>query len=243
MKLIEKYIEWLVVLAVVLITTITFVKALMSTLDLQIINGCIKYLSFLILYFLFLYQKYAYGIKIFDKFFFYFYLVYCLYIFLDITIFQIYPLDIMLAIPESIFDYMFKFVISIGYLLCAKTIVVHFNLKKYLLLSVIICTIPSIMFIQAVGIETIQAGISEDEEGYIGSLGVTYANMPILVLAVMNFRNLFSKKVISMIVCSCIIAAVLYILFAYGKRGPMLWSFVSIFFCFLIQSKKYIKSA
>lgn len=146
----------------------------------------------------------------------------------------------MIDVPESIFDYIFKFVMSLGYLLCAKTIAEHFNLKKYLLLSVIICTIPSILFIQTIGIETIQAGIGKDDENYISTLSVTYSNMPILVLAVVNFKKLFSKKLFSIFVCSCIIAAVLYILFAYGKRGPMLWSVVSIFFCFLIKSKKYI---
>lgn len=236
MKLIKKHIEWLVAIAVVMITTIAFFRALMSTLEFGIINGILKYFSFLILFIIYIYQKYVYGIKIFDRFFFTFYIVYCFYIFLDITIFQKYPLEMMLAVPESINDYLFKFILSIGYILCAKTIVEHFCVNKYLLISLIVCTIPSIMFIQVVGIETIQAGISEEDDEYISTLSVTYSNMPILVLAVMNFKKLFSKKIFSMIICSCIISAVLYILFAYGKRGPILWSFLSILFCFIIKS-------
>ena len=75
----------------------------------------------------------------------------------------------------------------------------------------------------------------EDDE-YISTLSVTYSNMPVLVLAVMNYTKLFSKKIVSMIVCSFIIAAVVYILSAYGKRGPILWSFISIVSCFFIKS-------
>ena len=219
-----------------MITTIGFLKSLMSTLDFRIIIGCLKYLSFFVVFLLFLYQKYTHGVKIYDRFFFTFYIVYCLYILVDITLFGIYPLEKMLAVPQSIYDFMFCFVMSICYILCAKTIVEHFCVKKYLLISLIVCTIPSILFIQVVGIDTIQAGIGRDDEDYISTLSVTYSNMPVLVLAVMNYTRLFSKKIFSMIVCSFIIAAVVYILSAYGKRGPILWSFLSIVFCFFIKS-------
>lgn len=236
MGLIKKHIEWFVAVAIVMITTIGFFRSLMGTLDLSIINGCLKYLSFFLIFGLFLYQRHTYGVRIFDKFFFSFYIVYCLYILVDITMFRLYPLERMLAVPQSLYDFLFKFVLSILYLLCAKTIVAHFSIKKYLLLSLIVCTIPSIMFIQVVGIDTIQAGIGRDDEEYIGSLSVTYSNMPVLVLAVMNYTKLFSKKIVSMIVCSFIIAAVVYILSAYGKRGPILWSIISIISCFFIKS-------
>lgn len=236
MGLIKKHVEWFVAVAIVMITTIGFFRSLMGTLDLRIINGCLKYLSFFLIFGLFLYQRHTYGIRIFDKFFFSFYIVYCIYILVDITIFRLYPLERMLAVPQSLYDFLFKFILSILYLLCAKTIVSHFCVKKYLLLSLIVCTIPSIMFIHIVGIEIIQAGISKEDDEYISTLSVTYSNMPVLVLAVMNYTKLFSKKIVSMIVCSFIIAAVVYILSAYGKRGPILWSFISIVSCFFIKS-------
>ena len=240
MNIIEKNIEWLVVIAVVLITTISFAHSLLSTLDIIILKIFIKYFTLLILFLVFLYQKRTYGIKIYDNHFFTFYIVYCAYVLVDMTILQRYPLDKMLAVPGSLFDYVRKFVQSIGFLLCAKTIVSHFNVKKYVLLSVIICTIPSIWYIQTVGLNTIQAGIGRDDEEYISTLAVTYANMPIMVFAMLYFKRLFNKRLFSMILCSCIIAAVLYILFAYGKRGPMLWSFVSVFCCYMIKSKSFL---
>lgn len=243
MKLIERHIEWLVAIAVVMITTISLFRALMGTLDYSIVKRCLLYSSILIVYLVFLYQKSHYGVRVYDKAFFVFYLVYCFYILLDITILRRYPLEDMLAVPTSMLLFIFDFFISIGYLLCAKTIVQHFNIRKYILLSLIVCTIPSILFIQIVGVELIQAGISEDDEEYIQTLTITYTNMPMLVLAVMNFKILFKKKWLSVLVCSGIIAAVLFILFAYGKRGPILWSFVCIVMCFIIKSvslKKYI---
>lgn len=237
MKLIEKNIEWLVVIAVVLITTIAFTKSLMATLEIRIVIGLLKYFTLLILFLIFLYQKHTYGIKIYDTLFFTFYIVYCVYLLVDMTILLRYPLKNMLAVPDSLFDYIIGFAQSIGFLLCAKTIVSHFNVKKYVLLSVIICTIPSVWYIQTVGLDTIQTGISRDDEEFISSLSVTYANMPIMVFAILYFKRLFNRKLFSMILCSCIIAAVLYILFAYGKRGPMLWSFVGVFCCYMIKSK------
>ena len=240
MNIIEKNIEWLVVIAVVLITTISFTRSLMATLEIRIVIGLLKYFTLLILFLIFLYQKRTYGIKIYDGYFFTFYIVYCFYVLVDMTILLRYPLDKMLAVPDSLFDYIRSIAQSIGFLLCAKTIVSHFNVKKYVLLSVIICTLPSIWYIQTIGLNTIQAGISRDDEKYISTLAVTYANMPIMVFAMLYFKRLFNRKLFSMILCSCIIAAVLYILFAYGKRGPMLWSFVGVFSCYMIKSKSLL---
>lgn len=236
MKLVEKHIEWLVAIAVVLITTYGLFRSLMETLNSLNTIRYVGYLTIPLLCLIFLHQRYHYGRKILDKFFFAFYFIYYAYVFFDMTLFRRYPLDKMVSVPPSIPVYFYYLVISIGYLLCAKTIVLHFNLKKYLFLSLIICTIPSIMFIHYVGVEVIQAGIGEDDEQYINTLNITYSNIPMLVLAVMNFNNLLSKKWLSMLVCSGIIAAVLYILLSYGKRGPMLWSFVSIIMCFIIKS-------
>ena len=240
MKIKEKNIEWLVVVAVVLITTISLTQALLSTLDIRILKTLIKGFTLLILFLVFLYQKRTYGIKVYDNHFFIFYLLYCAYVLVYMTVLLRYPLDKLLFVPKSLFDYFIRFAQSIGFLLCAKTIVSHFNVKKYVLLSVIICTIPSVWYIQTIGLDTIQAGISKDDEEYISTLSVTYANMPIMVFAILYFKRLFNRKLFSMILCSCIIAAVLYILFAYGKRGPMLWSFVGVFCCYMIKSKSFI---
>lgn len=240
MKLIEKNIEWLVAIAVVFLTTIPFIMSMMSTLDMIFVKNLLYYFPLFILFPIFFYQMRTYGIKIYDDHFFIFYIVYCVYVLVDITILLRYPLNDMLHVPHSLFDYIRKVVQSIGFLLCAKTIVLHFNVKKYVLLLVIICTIPSILFIQTVGLDMIQTGISRDDEEYVNGLSVSFSNMPILIFAILYFKRLVNRKLFSMILCSCIIAAVLYILLTYGKRGPMLWCFVGVFSCYLIKSKSLL---
>lgn len=241
MKLIEKYIEWLVAVSVVLITTYHLLSSMMETFDYAYINQFVVYLTILILFLIYLYQKRHYGSKVLDKWFVTFYLVYCVYILLDLTIFRIYPLDSMAVVPKTLVAYIFKLVTSIGYFLCAKTIVRNFNLRKYLLLSIFVCVIPTILFIQFVGVELIQEGIDKDDDEYVNTLAITFSNMPILVLAVMNFKTLFSKKWLSIVVCSGLILVVLFILLSFGKRGPILWSFVSIFLCFVIRHRSIKK--
>ena len=194
MKFTEKNIEWLVAVAVVLISTVTFFRSLMNTLEFSVVNGFLKYFTLLILFLIYIYQKNTYGIRIFDRAYLTFYLIYCAYVFVDITILLRYPLENMSSVPKSIFDYFISFVRSIGYLLCAKTIITHFNIKKYILLSLMICTIPSVLFIHIVGVDVIQAGIAEDDEEYISTLSITYSNMPILIFAVVYFKRLFNKR-------------------------------------------------
>lgn len=242
MKLIEKNIEWLVAISVVMITTIPFFNSLMTHLDFRIVRALLKYFNILILFILFLYQKRTYGIRILDKAFFSFFFLYNCYILVYLTILRRFQLDEMLGVPTSLFDIITNIVTTICYLLCAKTIVSHFNVKKYFILSLIICTIPTFIFMQTVSVDAIQDGIGRDDDNYINKLTITYSNMPILVLAVVYFNRLFSKNLLSKIVCLCVIAAEIYILIVYGKRGPILWSFVGIILFFAIKShslKKY----
>ena len=244
MKLIEKNIEWLVTISVVMITTMVFFNSLMVTLDLGIVCGLLKYANVLILFMIFLFQNRKYGIKIYDRAFFSFYIVYCLYLLMYITILRKYPLEDMVVVPGSIFVFFVEFTISILYLLCAKTFVTRFNVKYFIILSLIVCTIPTLFFLQAVGVEAIQDGsFGRESDEYINKLIITYSNVPILVFAVAFYKRLFSKQMLSKIVCSCIIAVEIYILLVYGKRGPILWSIMAIISFFVIKAqsiKKYI---
>ena len=235
-KFLDRYIEWLVALAVVYITTLRFFRSLMSNLDVIFVNRIIAYSTIFLVGIIFLYQNKKYGAKIYDKFFWLFYLVYCLYILFYMTISLRYPLEDMLSVPASVINYFYDLTVSLGYLLCAPTIYHKFNLKKYLFLSLLVCMIPSVLFIRYVGLDMIQAGIDKDDDEYIGGLSISYSNMPLIVLAAMNFKTLFKSKWMSIVVCSTIIAFVVYILLAYGKRGPILWSILSIISCVFITS-------
>lgn len=235
-KFLDRYIEWLVALAVVYITTLRFFRSLMSNLDVIFVNRIIAYSTIFLVGIIFLYQNKKYGAKIYDKFFWLFYLVYCLYILFYMTISLRYPLEDMLSVPVSVVNYFYDLTVSLGFLLCAPTIYHKFNLKKYLFLSLLVCMIPSVLFIRYVGLDMIQAGIDKDDDEYIGGLSISYSNMTLIVIAVLNFKTLFKSKWMSIAACSTIIALVAYILLAYGKRGPILWSIVSIISCIFITS-------
>lgn len=235
-KLLDKYIEWLVAIAVVYITTLSMFRALLGTFELVSAVRLVSYSIVPLLGLIFVYQKRHYGIKIYDKSYYCFYLIYCLYILLYITVFRRYPLEDMLAVPTSVVVYFYDFAVSIVYLICAPTIYHHFCLKKFMFLSLIVCTIPSVLFVHFVGVDLIQAGISEDDEEYVPTLTITYSNVPMFVLAVMNFKNLHKRAFLSKVIAMAIIIAVIYVFFAYAKRGPMLWSVVSIGLCFLIRT-------
>lgn len=236
MKILDRSIEWLVAIAVVNITTLNAFRALMENLESHFINSLLNYSMLLLMGLLFLYQKRHYGIKAYYRGFWVFYLLYCSYIFIYMTLFLRYPLEDMIKIPPSIFIYFYNFVISIGFLICAPTIYHKFDPKKFLIISLLVCTIPSALFVQYVGVDLIQAGIDEDDEEFLPTLTITYANVPILVFAVVLFKKLFKRKWISMIISSIAIATVIYVLLAYGKRGPMLWAIVNAVACFFISS-------
>ena len=81
----DRCIEWLVALAVVNITTVTMFRALMETLDYPFISRLVLYFSPILVGLIFIHQNKHYGIKVYDKFFWWFYVIYCLYILLDMT--------------------------------------------------------------------------------------------------------------------------------------------------------------
>lgn len=242
-KFIDKHIEWLVAAAVVFITTLSMLRALMVSFEVTIIHRIVAYSIIPLLAILLLYQKKHYGLKFFDRFFVGFYLMYSLYILLYITVFRLYPLESMLSVPKSIALYFYELTISFCYLLCAPTIYNHFCVKKYVFLSLLVCTIPSVLFINFIGVELIQAGINADEEQFLQTISISYANVFVLVFAVMFLKKMARLRWLSYMISIAIISAVLYVLFAFGKRGPMLWAFVSVMVCYFVSSvntKKFI---
>ena len=214
----------------------------MDTFGATYIHRLVSYSIIPLLALILLYQKKHYGLKFYDHFFIWFYIIYCFYIFLYITILRRYPLDTLMSVPKSEFLYVYEFLISICYLLCAPTIYHHFSVRKFVFLSFMACTIPSILFIHYIGVDLIQSNLDEEAERYLQTLTVTFSNVPILVLAVVFYKKLFRWKWLSIIVSTTIIAAVVYVLFIFGKRGPLLWSIVNVIICYLIVSvnmKKY----
>ena len=242
MNIIEKKIEWLIAMAVMLTTTYEVIRAALGMLDLRLINGIVTYLNLLLIFLIFVYQNRHYGRGLIGRPFVVFFVIYCAYILGDMTIFRKYPLDQLAAIPSSVFHFFRTFLLSIGYLYCAETIVHHFSVQKYLIVSVVVCTIPSLWYVQYVGIEAIQNfEIVKGGDDYLSGLTIGFANAPIFVLCLFFMKTLFHKKILSYIFTIVVIIVIAYLFLALGKRGPIFWTVVNIFVCFLFITRHKTK--
>ena len=187
-----------------------------------------------------LYQLKHFGLKIRWDYFIFF-LGYSLYILLYITQFSVYRLEDLVKGPTSVFNFFYRTAQVIEYILCAQTIIQHLNVTKYLMVSVVFATLPSLLFIQYVGIETLQIFGIDDNDDAISSLAMGYSNGQLLVLSVFFFFRLFKNKIASIVFSTVVITAGIYIIFAVGERGPVLWTMVNIAICLLLISKNVVK--
>ena len=239
MRISDKQIEWIVSLSVMFITTF-FVCNTILTLwysSFKWIVNAIRISFFLIML---LYQLQNYKTAIFHRGFFLFFSLYSIYILLYISLFRYYPLDEMYSVPSSVTDFLIKTLQIVGFILCSPTIINHFNITKYLLSSIIFCILPSLWYISYVGIDTIQ---TYGSEGYIdiGRLVFAYTNMTILVLGIIYISRLFNNKWISMSIAIIIILSTSYILLISTKRGPILWTLVTLFLYYYFKNKSIAK--
>lgn len=235
----KNYIEWVVAIAVMFATSFvvmeSYVKLFFPNFIFAI--GIARNISLLLLA---IFQLKHYGFQIrWD--FFVFFLAYSLYILLYITLFALYPLEDLVKGPTSLFNFFYRTAHVLIYIICAQTIIQHLNVTKYLLTSIVCATLPALAFIQFIGIETLQIFGVDDNEEVISSLSMGYSNGQLLVLGVFFFTRLFNNKIASIVLSSLLIAAGIYIIFAVGERGPVLWTLVNIGICFSLIIRNLTK--
>lgn len=241
MKISKSSIEWLVALSIVLITTSRMFTVSMDNLGYPIVKSIVNYIRVIPICIILLYQNKNYGFKIYDGKNLLFYLIYCIYILLDLTALRKMPINTMAAVPASLFVYSYQFFLSIAYFLGAQTIVTFFNIRKFVILSVIICTIPSILLFNYIGVEVLQMGMSQNDQDYISVMAIAFANVPLTVLAVYNYKTLFNDKLLSMVFSSFLIVSGVVIMLISGTRGALLWCVVNIMICYFLKIKKIRK--
>ena len=241
MKISKNNLEWLVALSLVLITTSRMFTVAMDNLGYPIVKSIVNYIRIIPICIILLYQDKNFGIKLYNRKYLLFYIIYCLYILLDLTILRKMPIDIMYAVPVSLFVYSYQFFLSIAYLLGAQTIASFFNIRKFVILSVIICTIPSIFLFNYIGVEVLQNAMFQNDQDHISVMAIAYANVPLTVLAVFNYKTLFNNKLLSVVFSSFLIVSGVVIMLICGTRGAMLWCVVNIMICYFIKTKKVRK--
>lgn len=242
MKTIDKNIEWIVAIAVMMISTFSVSSGIIN-IFFPIGKSIILFSHPLLVILLLLYQNKWYGIKLQNRTFFIFFLLYSVYILLYITELRIYPLPLLAATPSSVEYFMYRTILLLGYLLCAKTIYRKFNVNKFIVVSTLGCLLPTLWYVNLVGVDFLQNYGNSDDSTYIGQLTIAYSNAPLLIIAFFNFNKLFRPIILSRFVSIFIIIAVGYILIVSTKRGPIFWSLICFIFCLYYKDKNVFKYA
>lgn len=182
--------------------------------------------------------KYYHGFTV-DRNFIIFYIIYTCFIFYDIALGSVYPLDKMLSVPESIGAFLLRTIFMLSLMISSKTIIENINIRLLCAIFLLFCLLPAMFYIHLVGFETFQVvSVENSEAQYIGALTFAYNNAYVIVLFVFFGLSLFKRKWLSAILVIAVIICVGYIFLASTKRGPILWTLVSILTCNLIKNKK-----
>ena len=233
-------IEWIVAISVMLITTFSVVGMCINSFF-PIFTPIISILHPSIISLVCIYQYKHYGFRVLNNKFMVFFLIYSVYIFLYITSWNVYRLENLHGAPTSLAQFFNSTIRLIAYLFCAETIARKLNARKFLLLSVLFCTIPSLLYINYVGVNFIQDYSNAYDENYLGTLVLGYTNVPIMVLALVNHNKLIGSRKLSLILTAVIVVSISYILIVGTKRGPILWCLVNILICVYYMKRKVFK--
>lgn len=236
----NSFIEWLVAIAVAYATTFKILEIFFDEFFplLRNVSGIMRSVIVLLLFF---FQIRHYGLHIRGKKFFVFFLTYNLFLVIYLFVFPIYKLEDLKGFPGaasgSTFAFFYRSIQIVVYILSAETIIKHLSVKKYILVSFLAAVIPSILFIQYVGVDAIQYLEHLDDEAF-SLLALGYCNSTLLVLEILFFKKFVSDGMLSTLFSCVVIVSVVYILFVGGERGPIIWAFVNLCICFYILSKK-----
>lgn len=236
------YIEWIVTLAVVLITTFNMLQKCVE-LFYPPFKPIVFFIRLSVLLLMLYYQNQHYGIKVKAKPFFLFFLLYSLYILFYLTEFSIYPIDILKHVPKNVFSFIVYTTMIVLYMLCAKTIIHKFNFRKFLYLSIIVAIVPTIWYINLVGIDFIQyMNVTDGEDSlFIHQLLLAYANVPIWVLCILFYKKIHKNKFVNYALFFLLFLSVSYILIISTKRGPIIWGLVNLLTCSILIGRYKIK--
>lgn len=238
----NNYIEWLVAIAVAYATSFIILESYFQEFMpiFRTISGIMRSVVILLLLHC---QIEHYGLNLRKKSFFYFFILYCLYIFYYIVFLPLVKIEFVAGVPGSqtgsIMPFLYRSLQVIGYLLCAETILKNMKPLKYVIISFFCAVIPSFLFIQYVGVEALQI-LEKDDLGF-SRLALGYCNVYSLVISVIFLKNIYNRDVLTFLFTILNIVLVIYILIMGGERGPIFWGIANLFICFFLLSKNKIR--
>ena len=242
MTSLERIIVWLVVLTITLSLSAGILNfALVNLFGFQSIILVITLLRVFIVLLILLFQMKHFGIRILNKPCMTFFLIYSFYILLYLTVFSIYPIDILSGVPDSVGSYIVNSLFLFALLLSADVIVRYLDVRYFLISSLLFCVLPSFFVLQFIGVDLIQEiGIKRDAQG-ISPASFGFTNSPILLISLFYFHKLFKSKILSIVFNTGVVLLCSYIIIIAGQRGPILWTIVAIFVYLSMKTKMKVK--
>lgn len=170
------------------------------------------------------------------------FLLYSVYVLYYMTLGAVYPLGMLLAVPSSVVGYLFRLLFLLALIISSRTIFDFLNVKKILIVLILGCVIPSLIYINYIGVSTLQVySVESFRMQYMDVLVLAYSNMPALLVAIFFYSKIAKDKRINFIFLTLVCLAVGYIDIVSTKRGPILWTLVVLLVMFFFQNKLKFK--
>lgn len=177
----------------------------------------------------------------FDRSLAIFFIIYSIFVLYYITIGLKLPFNKMLAAPESVGYFVVRTLFIFSMMLCARTILENISVRLIVLIFVLFCLFPALFYINAVGFDTFQVVNGENINArFIGSLTIAYNCAYLLILIVVFYRSISRFKILNVLLLLIIMSGVCYVFLASTKRGPILWSAVSLLVCYYFNDSKKV---
>ena len=80
------------------------------------------------------------------------FLLYSVYVLYYMTLGAVYPLGMLLAVPSSVVGYLFRLLFLLALIISSRTIFDFLNVKKLLIVLILGCVIPSLIYINYIGL-------------------------------------------------------------------------------------------
>lgn len=235
------YIEVLVALMVYLTCGVAVLEN-MAVVMFPYLNGIITFIRYVLILLILQYHFRNRLTFEADKRLCFFFIVYMTYILFYITIVKIYPLEVLYKTPSSL-GMFFARSFYLGILIyCSPTIITNLNYRLITVLMTAGVFIPSLLYINYVGIDILQSlSHSTSEDRFVASLTLEYACLSPMLLAAMFYNKLSSHKVVNwMFLVVCVVSTSVVMIIG-TKRGPILWLFVALLFFFFYKKREFYR--
>ncbi len=238
MKLLDKYISWVVVIAIGFMGTFDLLQGVIRIM-LGEKDFLFNIIRFSLIFLLLLYQKRHFGYRIMYKPLYVFYILYTIIIFLDLTVLK------AISIKEfqeqyPLLTFLIKSLQIIALMYCAETIFSKFSCIKFIILSFLFAVLPAIIYIQFVGIESFQINrMRSDDPDNIGVLALGYECAKVFVLCFITLFKSFRFHLLIEIIIIFIGMSAFYVIIVSGERGPIIWGMFALLICAAIKSKNF----